>query len=322
MAYATPRISATMNLPMQALAPIISYVGTITAISSSLFLSRMFVPGELFLSEVDAAISLSFSTSSNGQGSLSRTIGIYTFGNSTSLQLLTLQTGSASTNTINASFSSVSSWTTGTTTAGASTNLSQFQGGWAVPVIVPMTLSSNITMQPGEYVIANMFAFGQASSTWTVSLFGPNQTNLTNGTASAISYGAGGFISGSLLSSSSSAAVFSNAGTGSVAAIAGATVWTATPTVASALSTGGLISGSFFSATTSAAAISAVGTSSSLPNFGYIGTGSTSNAPPTMFQNGIMGTSSLPTSIALTAAAVSMTGSVAMQQPWFALIGA
>ena len=84
----------------------------------------------------------------------------------------------------------------------------------------------------------------------------------------------------------------------------------------------GLISGSFFSATTSAAAISAVGTSSSLPTFGYIGTGSSSTTPPTMFQNGIMGTSSLPTSIALTSAAVSMTGSVAMLQPWFALIGA
>jgi hypothetical protein len=88
-------------------------------------------------------------------------------------------------------------------------------------------------------------------------------------------------------------------------------VFAAAGTVGTTLySTGGLSAGSF------------IGTSQSLPNFGFIGTASTTSGLPTVFINGIMSTGALPTAITLTSTAVTYSGSIAFQQPWFALCGA
>ncbi len=74
------------------------------------------------------------------------------------------------------------------------------------------------------------------------------------------------------------------------------------------LSSGGLLAGSFITA--------------SLPNFGFIGTGSTTSNFPTAFMAGIMSTGAVPTAITLTSTAVTYSGSIAFQQPWFGLCGA
>jgi hypothetical protein len=58
-----------------------------------------------------------------------------------------------------------------------------------------------------------------------------------------------------------------------------------------------------------------------LPNFGYLGTASTTSGLPTVFQAGIMSTGALPGSITLTSTAVTYSGSIAFQQPWFLLAG-
>jgi hypothetical protein len=57
------------------------------------------------------------------------------------------------------------------------------------------------------------------------------------------------------------------------------------------------------------------------PNFGFIGTGSTTSGFPTVFIEGIMSTGAIPTAITLTSTAVTYSGSIAFQQPWYALVG-
>lgn len=359
MAYLVPRVSFTAPIPLQEVAPVTSVSGTVTGsagFGSSLFLSRIFIPGEMALTEAQAAIGMAFPNTSQGAGTLSRSLVIYSFGNSTSLASL-------------ASVSGTSAWTTGTTTAGASTSLTQFQGGWSGNVLQAMTFASQV-IQPGDYVIGQLFNFAQASSTWSVSMFGLASNSLTSGSLSAASTfatgssGITGFtvaptavnVTSQALSAASAITGIASIATG----VAGNTNWlithasSAVSSASQSFSTGtytlaqvgqvnalSTVAGSFITGTTAAAALSnagtaamslaaslttnsvgavtAAGTATSLPNFAYIGQGA-STIVPSQFVNGVMSTGAVPASIALSA--VTMSGTAAMVQPYFALVGA
>jgi hypothetical protein len=294
---------------------------------------------------------LDFPATNQGAGTMSRTLGIYNILNSTSLRLLYSASGT-------------SSWGTGTVTAGASTSLTQFQGGWSVPLIQPMTFASSQLFQ-GEYVIGQIFDFAQASSTWTLNFYGARAgstflasaaTNLTSATLGALS--SGGLAGVSAFTGSGTVSALSNAGTlavnnyelssntfaGSAAsAIASATsistksfsiqartIFSAAPSTAGVFLSTALSAGSFIGTSGSLGAVTnvALGALNSstlaqltLPNFGYLGTASTTSGLPTVFQAGIMSTGALPGSITLTSTAVTYSGSIAFQQPWFLLAG-
>ena len=328
MAYVIPKISATMNVPMQNLAPVTTYTGTVTnALNSSVFLSRMFIPAEMIVTEIDVILGLNFAASNNGAGTISRSVGIYTFGNSTSLQLLTLQTGSASTNTINASFSGTSAWTTGTTTVGGSNSLTQFQGGWNGSILQPMTLPTPFTLFPGDYVVGHMFNFAQASSTWSVSIFGLAQAQSSITSASITLVRNSGLRAGSFFTNSTqSVSALSNLNTkSSTMSTSGTTtgtrtVWSAAPSGAVLFSSGILSAGSVFSGISGITGFSSLGTSFGGYRWAFV-SGSNVSGNPTMFQHGLLSSGNLPSSLAFTNALIRISGSAAMIQPWFALIG-
>ncbi len=364
-------ISLTQNDDLGLVAgTIVSKAGTVTGtagVGSSLFLQRVNLPGKMSLSEIDVAMSIGFPATNQGAGTMSRSMVIYSFGNSTSLATV-------------ASASGTSAWNTGTSTAGASSSLTQFQGGWSSPLIQPFTFAST-SLSAGDYVVGQLFNFAQGSSTWTLNFYGAQAvstflasaaTNLTSATLGAMS--SGGLSSGSLfsattnitLSSMSIAAAsginaitqnatnniswFVSRATSAVTSVASATssftfleapfvgsigtvagsIITAS-TAATALSNAGLLSGSFHTASGSLGAVTnvALGALNSstlaqlgLPAFGFIGTGSTTSGFPTAFMAGIMSTGAVPTAITLTSAAVTYSGSIAFQQPWWALAGA
>jgi hypothetical protein len=182
-------------------------------------------------------------------------------------------------------------------------------------------------------------------------------TNLTSASLGALS--SGGLAAVSAHTGSTSVSGFSNAGTlavnnyelssntfvGSAAsAIATATsistksfsiqartIFSAAPTTAAFLSSAGFSAGSFIGTSGSFGAVTnvALGALNSstlaqltLPNFGYIGTGSTTSGLPSVFEAGIMSTGALPTAITLTSTAVTYSGSIAFQQPWTLIAGA
>jgi hypothetical protein len=163
----TPRISLTQNVPFQQLAQVTSVSGSIHGVSgfgSSLFLQRLFLPGLMALTEVDLALGMSFPATNSGGGTMYRSFAIYTFSNSTLLGSLFSVSGS-------------STWTSGSSTAGSVT---QIQTGWQGSVLAAMTLSSGATLGPGEYVIGNLIDFSQATTPWTVSLFGASAAAITS----------------------------------------------------------------------------------------------------------------------------------------------
>src|SRR5262249_886250 len=136
---------------------------------------------------------------------------IYSFGNSTSLASV-------------ASISGTSAWNTGTSTAGGSVSLTQFQGGWSTPLIQPMTFNST-SLSAGEYVMGQLFDFAQGSSTWTLNFFGAQAAS------TALASGATGLTSASL-------------GALSSGGLAAASAFTASTNVVNALSSTGLLAGS------------------------------------------------------------------------------
>jgi hypothetical protein len=380
---APAQLSYTANLPLTEVAgTIISTSGTVTGISTSLFLQRIQLDAPMNLSEIDMAMSIAFPNTSQGAGTISRSFVLYSFGNSTSLA------SSFST-------SGTSAWTTGTSTVAGSVSLTEFQGGWSTPLIQPMTFASS-RVPAGEYVVGQMFNFSQATSTWTVNIYGGagNSTSLltaatalTSATLGALS--SGGLQAGSVHTATTSLALtgystsavsgvfnggtsafgslrllsltnntggvtigasaaagvvsgLSTAETGTFTTIAGSYLTAAAninvmlasnSSSANLLSSAGLSAGSFLTASGSISALTNVGLAAlgsntvavtALPNFGYIGTGSTSTGViPNAFIAGIfgLGTSAFPTTVALTTTALTQTGSVAYQQPWFALIG-
>jgi hypothetical protein len=344
----------TQNVDLvRAAGTVVSKAGTITGaagVGSSLFLHRLRIPGLMSITEIDVAMSIGFPATNQGAGTMSRSMVIYSFGNSTSLASV-------------ASISGTSAWNTGTSTAGASTSLTQYQGGWSSPMIQPMTFAST-SIPPGEYVVGQLFNFAQGSSTWTLAFYGAQgettvaasaATNLTSATLGALSSGGLAAVSAFTATSSSAISAFTaitqaasnnvswhvSRATSAVTSVASATssfTFIETPFVVSlatsgpynVLASGGLSAGSFIGTSGSVGAVTnvALGALNSttlaqltLPNFGYIGTGSTTSGFPTAFMAGIMSTGAVPVAITLTSAAVTYSGSGAFQQPWFALIG-
>jgi hypothetical protein len=288
------------------------------------------IPAAMTITEHNFLLSIGFPATNQGAGTLTYRCGIYSFGNSTSL---------ASVSTL----SSVNPWNTGTSTAGISAGLTQFQGGWSTPLIQAMLINS-YSLAAGEYVIGQIFDFAQASSTWTLNFYGAQAastflasagTNLTSATLGAMS--SGGLLAGSALTALTQIVTANAANTmwvidrGSSAA-SSAKISSSVFTVVqhAFVSSLGTAAGSIFSASTSIGAVTNVAMSAlnsstlaqlTLPNFGYIGTGSTTSNFPTVFLNGIMSTGALPTAITLTSSAVTYSGSVAFQIPWFQLVG-
>lgn len=365
MAYLVPTISYIQALPIQQLAVVTSTGGTITGpagFGSSLFLSRMFLPGQMALTEAQAALGMSFNASSNGAGTISRSLVIYSFGNSTSLASLFSTSGT-------------SAWASGTTTSGASTSLTQFQGGWAGTLIQPMTFAS-VSIQPGDYVVGQLFNFAQAvgASSWSLSLYGEGPATISSASAGAQTSaglaaasgitGALGTTTLSVLSTGGLIAASGLTGLSSIGTnVAGATNWyvshaqsavaslstlvfsTGTITIAQAsqVVSVGTQAGSILSASTPVGAVTSVSLGVSAGSiqtastavsavtalgpgafvqFAYVGTGAATAGLPSKFSMGIMSTGAIPASLAMSAVGLSVSGTGVQVQPWFALCGA
>src|SRR5208282_5368540 len=115
---------------------------------------------------------------------------------------------------------------------------------------------------------------------------------------------------------------------------ASGTQFTAAPTaVTGALIAGGLAAVSAQTGTTQAVVLSSLALAAlssvtftgfgPVPVFSYQGSAASNftSALPTYFLAGIMSTGAVPANITLTSTNVTMSGSYAFQQPWFALIG-
>lgn len=225
----TPKISAFQNWPIEAVNGfIVEKIGTTLngtkGIGSSLFLKRVTIPAVINISEVDVLFNLNFPGTSLGGGSISRSFVVYSFGNSTSLASVM-------------SFSNSSSWNSGTSTAGGSASITQFQAGWgglgasSMGIIQPMTFNSS-SLAPGEYVIGNLIDFSQVSSNWSFTLLGliggfPSRNTFASniGTTGAGALGSGGLLAASAFTATSSSSL---------------TAWTAAPTNINVLSSNGL----------------------------------------------------------------------------------
>jgi hypothetical protein len=259
--FLPPKVSVTEPFDMLGInGPILNATGTVTAsFGSSLFLQRLFIPVQMNLSEIDLAVGMSFNASSNGAGTKSQSLGIYSFVNSSSLASVMSASGT-------------SAWTSGTSTVGGSVSLTEFQGGWSGNVLQPMTFASS-KLSAGEYVVGILMNFAQGTSTWTVNLYGQVGisssslafvTGITSATLGALS--SGGLAGVSAFTASASSAL---------------TVWTAAPSIASAMSSGGLSSASGLSGVSSygssfwAMQISPAVTASGLSGFSiFLGTSS------------------------------------------------
>lgn len=371
-----PPVKLIQNFDLHnAAGTVVSKAGTVTGtagVGSSLFLSRITAPCVMSLTEIDVAMSIGFPATNQGAGTMSRSMVIYSFGNSTSLASVM-------------SVSGTSAWQTGTSTSGAVVSLTQFQGGWSTPLIQPFTFAST-SLAPGEYVVGQLFNFAQGSSTWTLAFYGDQAASsvLANSFSAAAGSGVTGTVAGSLVTGTAAGSGVTGVAAGSVITglQAGSVItaitqnatnnisWfvsratSAVTSVASATSsftfleapfvgslgtaagsgvtgtlagsgitgvaagsviTGLAAAGSAITGVTAGSVLTASGSVTAaqltIPNFGYIGTGSTTSGFPTWFAAGIMSTGAVPTAITLTSTAVTYSGSAAFQQPWFALVG-
>lgn len=103
---------------------------------------------------------------------------------------------------------------------------------------------------------------------------------------------------------------------------ASGTHFTVAPTSVSVISNAGLVAVSAFTAANaSISAVTNLGTVGPLA-FSFQNTGSSySTAIPSYFSCGMMATAAIPTNITITSTNVTFTGSRAMLQPWFAVLG-
>ena len=227
-----------------------------------------------------------------------------------------------------------------------SASLTEFQGGWSSALIHTMTFATS-SLSAGEYVIGNIVNFSASSSNMSVSLYGAD--GLFSSTSSA--------AFATALAAAGSASVLSNAGTALVTFVSSAASLAVTNVEASStfassasstysawermnaiartvLTASTSASGTHFTvAPTQATAISSVAVAalSSITHTGVAGaqmvfsiqnTGSVfSTASADYFLAGQMSTGAIPANITLTSTNVTFSGSVAYQQPWFALIG-
>lgn len=211
------KISLTQNMSLQEVGGlIVTASGTVTGTAgfgSSLFLQRLFLPAAMSLTEIDLAMGLSFPATNQGAGTMSQSFVLYSFGNSSSL---------ASVMSTSATFA----WSTGTSTTAGAASLTQFQGGWSIQKLHPMTFGST-SVSAGEYVVGNLLNFAQATSTWTIGLLGAlasitNSTTISNvtsiNTTGASGISNAGTAQVAFLSNAGTAqlVVLSNAGTGAV----------------------------------------------------------------------------------------------------------
>ena len=167
--------------------------------------------------------------------------------------------------------------------------------------------SANVLSNSGTGVSAFLSSAGLlAGSFFTTSGSANVLSNSGTGTSNFMS--TGGLLAGSFFTASGSGAMLSNSGTAAVAVALSFT--TASVSVVGSLSPAALISGTFGATT--------------FQNFGFIGTqsGSTTTALPFGFRMGVVSTSGIPSTLALTTTALTATGTLAMVQPYFALVGA
>lgn len=342
------RISFTEVFPFQEASPV--SIATLTAsgstyasatnnpFGSSFSLQRIMIPAVMSLTEVDLAFGINFPASNSGQGSISQSFIIYSFGNSTSLASVL-------------SASRAVSWASGTTTSGTASSLQQgwgdIAGGNSQFNVQPFTFAAS-SLAPGEYVIGHLMSWALSTTNWTLSVFGgPQAVSSLTGMSVALQ-------SGSIFTASVSTAITAHTvaptqgvaislsrtsafarvqtSTSSTQTVA-LTAFSAAPLGVSVisnagtgainvLSSSGLSSGSFFTASTA-------GTIASLTsyNFAYNGTFAMSTASTQntyqwgQFQQGIMSTGSVPVAVTLSTSAVIASGSLALIQPWFALLG-
>jgi hypothetical protein len=222
-------VSYTQNFPLAQAGVVL--IGTLTAtgttaasaaanpFGSSLSLQRLYLPGVMSLTEVDLAFGVSFPATNQGQGSLSQSFIIYSFGNSTSLASVL-------------SASRAVSWASGTTTAGTSSSLQQ---GWSGPNIQPFTFAST-SLAAGNYAVAHLLSWAAESTSWFVSVYGG--PGLISATQSAVTN-----LTSATLGAASSFATGSSV----------LTVFTAAPTGVNAMSSAGLNAGSVHTASASSA---------------------------------------------------------------------
>lgn len=292
------KISFWQNNPLgNAGQPVITYSGAITSnFLSSMFLQRISIGAAMTLTEVDLAMGITFpGTASAGAGTLSQSFQLFSFpaGNTTSLGNVLSASGSYT-------------WLTGNTTVAGSASISQFQGGWSVPLIHPMTFAST-SIPAGEYVAAHLLNFGQGSSTWTVALYGAANSLTNSTTYSAVTSISTATVTGISLTQTSA---YSRVEIGT------------TFTVSTSLT-------AFSAGPTSIQVVSTVGnTTASLvpqylvpPNFVFQGTGSSSLyvGVPSAFIAGAFSTGSTAASIAL--ANITYTGTYGAAVPYMALVG-
>ena len=341
--------------------PVVSKTGTITGtagVGSSLFLNRLCIPAPMTITEIDAAFGFWFNLSNNGAGTMSRGMVIYSFGNSTSLASVASvsSTSAWTTGTVTAGTSvSLTQFQAGWGGAGAVVPFIQpmtfASTALAAGEYVVGQLFDFAQLAGASTWTLSIYG-QQAYSSATVAGISFISASDTVGVMSS-----GGLAAVSAFTGSTSAAVFSNAGTlainnyelssnsfvGSAAsAIATATaistksfsiqsrtIFSAAPSTAGVLSSAGFSAGSFIG-TSATVSVNAGVFAASVTNtflrpqggaFSFIGTGSTTSNYPYYFSNGVMSTGAIPTAITLTSSAVTYSGTIAMRQPWFALIG-
>jgi hypothetical protein len=296
IAQIATHLSVTQNMALQDIGgPIATATGTVmgtAGFGSSLFLQRIYIPQQLNLTEVDLAMGISFPATNNGAGTMSQSWVLYSLGNSSSLASVM-------------STSSTYAWATGTSTAGASTSLTQFQGGWSIQKLHPMTFAITST-SAGEYVVGNLIDFSQAASTWTIALLGQlgsitNSTTLSNVTTTGQTTFAGLSNAGTL-----SFSVLSNAGTAvrtALSAAAQLAITNVEATVAAASASGAtLTSNSSYARSNVARTVLTASTSQSITAF---------TAAPTVA--GITAFSIAPTSATVLSSVALSTQSIVPQ---------
>jgi hypothetical protein len=281
---------------------------------SSLFLQRQSLVAPMTLTEMDLALGVSFLSTSNGAGTLSQSFVVYSLQGTTGLSSVLSTSGSFA-------------WTTGTSTVAGSTSLTEFQGGWSVPKIHPLTFASS-SLAAGEYVVGNLLNFAQASSTWTIGLYGAlesfSQSTTISGITGISSHAAN--VQPVVLSSGASGLTAFNmtqTSSASSAHAASAISVAASNSVAS-------VEFNISAANSAHNLISSIGTvqvgplAPTLPSFVYIGTGSSTGASaafPSFFVGGVMSTGAVPAAISLSTTALTYTGTAAAALPWMAMVG-
>jgi len=208
---------------------------------------------------------------------------------------------SAATNLTSATLSAASTFATGSSTLTAFTVAPSVGSAFSTGGIVAVTGITSL-INTGA---TNATVFGMTHASTAVSSYASaSSTGVTAATWVAIPF-ITGTTAGSILSASALINAISNAGTGGFA-LAGSMTTNSVGAVTN-VALGALSSSTLAQLT--------------LPNFGFIGTGSTTSGFPTHFMVGIMSTGGIPVAITLTSNAVTYSGSAAFQQPWFALCG-